>query len=82
MIGTVQPGLIPKRSLWRVAQFDTLRRRLIKMAARVIEMKTMIKVHLPTATPCQDILRLALGRIPTLGHLDRWGDLPRTPPTS
>jgi hypothetical protein len=59
-------GLMPKRSVWRVAQFDTLRLRLIKMAARVIEMKTMIKVHLPTATPCQDILRLALGRLPRL----------------
>lgn len=55
---------MPKRSLWRVAQFDTLRLRLIKIAARVVEMKTMIQVHLPTSCPGQDILRLALGRIP------------------
>jgi hypothetical protein len=59
-------ALMPKRSVWRVAQFDTLRLRLIKMAARVIEMKTTIKVHLPTATPCQDILRLVLARMPRL----------------
>ena len=55
---------MPKRSMWRVAQFDTLRLRLIKIAARVVEMKTMIQVHLPTSCPVQDILRLALGRIP------------------
>ncbi len=53
---------MPKRSMWRVAQFDTLRLRLIKIAARV-EMKTMIRVHLPTSCPAQDILRFALGRI-------------------
>jgi hypothetical protein len=54
---------MPKRSMWRVAQFDTLRLRLIKIAARVVEMKTMIRVHLPTSCPAQDLLRLALGRI-------------------
>ena len=57
---------MPKRSMWRVAQFDTLRLRLIKIAARVVEMKTMIRVHLPTSCPAQDILRLLLGRIPRL----------------
>jgi hypothetical protein len=57
---------MPKRSMWRVAQFDTLRLRLIKIAARVVEMKTMIRVHLPTSCPGQDILRFALGRIPRL----------------
>ena len=56
----------PSRSMWRVAQFDTLRLRLIKVAARVVEMKTMIRVHLPTSCPSQDILRLVLGRIPRL----------------
>ncbi|CCG08341.1 Transposase IS4 family protein [Pararhodospirillum photometricum DSM 122] len=58
--------MMPKRSVWRVAQFDTVRLRLIKMAARVVEMKTVIKVHLPSATPYQDILRLVLGRLPRL----------------
>jgi hypothetical protein len=57
---------MPKRSLWRVAQFDTLRRRLIKIAARVVEMKTMIKIHLPTSCPAQTIMPLALARIPRL----------------
>lgn len=57
---------MPKRSMWRVAQFDTLRLRLIKIAARVIEMKTMIRVHLPASCPGKDILRFVLGRIPRL----------------
>ena len=57
---------MPKRSMWRVAQFDTLRLRLIKIAARVVEMKTMIRVHLPTSCPGQEIVRFALGRIPRL----------------
>jgi Transposase DDE domain group 1 len=56
----------PRRSMWRVAQFDTLRLRIIKLAARIVEMKTMIRVQLPTSCPAQDILRLALGRIPRL----------------
>jgi hypothetical protein len=38
----------------RGAQFDTVRLRLIKIAARVVEMKTMIRVHLPTSCPVQD----------------------------
>ena len=68
---------MPKRSMWRVAQFDTLRLRLIKIAARVVEMKTMIRVHLPTSCPAQDILRFALGRIPASSH-DRRGMRPQT----
>ena len=57
---------MPKRSMWRSAQFDTLRLRLIKITARVVEMKTMSRVHLPTSCPAQDIMRLVLGRIPKL----------------
>jgi hypothetical protein len=57
---------MPKGSIWRVAQFDTLRLRLLKLAARVVEMKTMIRIHLPTSCPVQDILHLVLGRIPRL----------------
>src|SRR5665647_128141 len=57
---------MPKRSSWRVAQFDTLRLRLVKIAARVVEMKTMIRVHLPTSCPRREILHCALGRIPHL----------------
>jgi hypothetical protein len=57
---------MPKRSMWRAAQFDTLRLRLIKIAARIVEMKTMIRIHLPTSCPAQAIMPLALSRIPRL----------------
>jgi hypothetical protein len=57
-------ALMPKASSWRVAQFDTLRLRLIKTAARIVEMKTKIKVHLRASD--QAIWHLALGRLPRL----------------
>ena len=57
---------MPRHSTWRVAQFDTLRLRLIKIAARIVEMKTIIRVHLPASCPAQDILRFAYERIPRL----------------
>jgi hypothetical protein len=46
-------GLAPKTSFWREAQFDTIRLCLIKVAARVTEMVTRIKIALPTAYPYQ-----------------------------
>ena len=58
--------LMPARSSWRVAQFDTLRLRLLKIAARVVEWKTKVLVHLPSACPDQAILRLMLDRLPRL----------------
>jgi len=45
--------LMPRRSAWRTAQFDTLQLRLIKLAVRVVEMKTQVKLHLPSNAPCQ-----------------------------
>jgi hypothetical protein len=42
-------GLAPKRSFWREAQFDTLRLMLIKVAARVTELATRIKLALPSS---------------------------------
>jgi len=57
---------MPRRSRFRAAQFDTLRLRLIKIAVRVVEMKTQIRLHLPTSCPDQAILRIVLGRIPRL----------------
>ena len=58
--------LMPARSSWRVAQFDTLRLRLLKIATRVVEWKTRVMLHLPSACPDQAILRLVLGRLPRL----------------
>ncbi len=57
---------MPARSSWRVMQFDTLRLRLIKLAARVIELKTQIKIHLPSSAPDRAIFAMLLGRLPRL----------------
>src|SRR5512134_1187527 len=65
--------LMPRRSSRRVAQFDTLRLRLVKIAARVVEMKTKIKIHLPTSAPDRPIWHLVLGRLP------RHHPIPSTP---
>lgn len=58
--------LMPRRSFWRTAQFHTLRLRMIKLAVRVVEMKTQVKLHLPSHAPCQSILAFVLGRVPRL----------------
>jgi hypothetical protein len=55
-------GLAPKASFWRDAQFDTIRLALIKVAARVTEMKTRIKVALPSGYPHQQSWALLAGR--------------------
>jgi Transposase DDE domain group 1 len=58
--------LMPKPSTWRVMQFDTLRLRLIKIAARVVELKTQLKIHLPSSAPDKAIFATLLGRLPRL----------------
>jgi hypothetical protein len=47
-------------------QFDTLRLRLIKFAARVVELKTHVKIHLPSSAPDQAIFAMLLDRLPRL----------------
>ncbi len=59
-------SLMPRRSTWRVAQFDTLRLLLVKLATRVVSLKTRIMLHLPSAYPDKAVLRLALERLPRL----------------
>ena len=55
-------GLTPKTSFWREAQFDIIRLALIKVAGRVTEMATRVKVALPSAYPYQDSLTLLAAR--------------------
>jgi hypothetical protein len=53
-------GLAPKTSFWRHAQFDTIRLAFVKIAARVTELVTRIKVSLPSSYPYkQDLARFA-----------------------
>jgi len=58
--------LMPRRSFWRAAQFDTLRLRLLKLAVRIAVFKKQIRLHLPQATPDQTIFALLLTRMPRL----------------
>ena len=59
-------GLAPRNSFWRDAQFDTIRLCLIKLAGRVTELVTRIKIALPTAYPYQIGFATLAGRIATL----------------
>ena len=53
-------GLASKTSFWRNAQFDTIRLAFIKIAARVTELVTRIRVSLPSSYPYkQDLARFA-----------------------
>jgi Transposase DDE domain group 1 len=53
--------LAPKRSFWRKAQFDTLRLMLVKVAARVTELATRIRLALPSSYPYrQSFMLLAI----------------------
>jgi hypothetical protein len=40
------------------AYFNTLQQRLLKVAARVVERGTVIRIHLPTSFPLQEVYRL------------------------
>ena len=55
-------GLARKRSFWRDAQFDTLRLMLIKVAGRVSELATRIKLALPSSYPYRASLVLLAAR--------------------
>jgi hypothetical protein len=58
--------VMPKGSIWRVMQFDSLRLRLIKITARVIEMKTQLNIHLASSAPAQAIFVLLGNCLPRL----------------
>jgi hypothetical protein len=55
-------GLAPKTSFWRAAQFDTIRLALIKVAGRVTELATRIKLALPSSYPYRGSLTLLAAR--------------------
>lgn len=55
---------MPRCSRWQVAQFDTIRPRLITLAVRIEALKTQLRLHLPNAVPDQVIFALLLTRMP------------------
>ena len=57
----------PRRSLWRKATFETLRRAFLKIAVRIEELKSRVKIALPSAYPYQPALLSMAGRIAAQG---------------
>jgi hypothetical protein len=57
-------SLMPRRSTWRIAHFDMLRLRLVRLATCLVALRTRVMLHLPSARPDQAILCLALERLP------------------
>jgi hypothetical protein len=53
---------VPRRSPLANAEFATLRSRLLKIAARVVEGVARIRIFLPTACPERTTFRLLVGR--------------------
>ena len=56
-------ALMPRRSRWRVAQFDTLRNRLIKLVTEVTETADRIRIALAPVFPVEDILTVVSTRL-------------------
>ena len=46
----------PRRSPWHTATFETLRRAFLKIAVRIEELNTRIKIALPSAYPYRNAL--------------------------
>ena len=57
----------PRRSLWRNATFETLRRAFLKIAVRIEELKSRVRVALPSAYPYQKALVTMAGCIAAQG---------------
>lgn len=60
-------GAAPKRSGWRTATFETLRAAFLKIAVRVEQLKTGIRLSLPSACPHGPMIALMLRRIHAQG---------------
>ena len=57
----------PKRSRWRGATFETIRRTFVKVAVRVEELKGRIKLAYPASYPQAAMLAVMTGTITTRG---------------
>ena len=53
----------PRRSIWRGATFETIRRVFIKIAVRVEEMKSRIRIAFPASYPHASMLVLLTGSV-------------------
>ncbi len=57
----------PRRSPWRAATFETLRRAFLKIAVRIEELKSRIRIALPSAYPYRKALVAMAGCIAAQG---------------
>ena len=57
----------PRRSLWRKATFETLRRAFLKIAVRIEELKSRVRIALPSAYPYRKALISMAGCIAAQG---------------
>lgn len=57
----------PRRSLWRKATFETLRRAFLKIAVRIEELKSRVRVALPSAYPYRKAMISMAGCIAAQG---------------
>jgi hypothetical protein len=57
----------PRKSLWRKATFETLRRAFLKIAVRIEELKSRVRVALPSAYPYQKTIVSMAGSIAAQG---------------
>ena len=57
----------PRRSLWRKATFETIRRAFLKIAVRIEELKSRVRIALPSAYPYRKALVSLAGCIAAQG---------------
>ena len=57
----------PRCSLWRKATFETLRRAFLKIAVRIEELKSRVRVALPSAYPYRKAMISMAGLIAAQG---------------
>jgi hypothetical protein len=57
----------PRRSPWRIATFETLRRAFLKIAVRIGELKSRVRVALPSAYPYRQAMISMAGNIAAQG---------------
>ena len=58
---------VPRRMTLAWAEFATLRARLLKIGARVVEKAARIRIHFASACPDAALFRLLVGRLAAAG---------------
>jgi len=57
----------PRKSLWRKATFETIRRAFLKIAVRIEELKSRVRIALPSAYPYRKVMISMAGCIAAQG---------------